>query len=455
MKKHLQLLALLLCGFIYGTAQTTFQKTYGTSAYESGMGLRQTFDGGFIIVANQIDTNNNPSTSLVLIKTNSQGDTTWTKKYNWLNITANAIIQTSDSGYAITGSYQSNTFLFKTDINGDSLWLQSYPSSYPSNGNALIQTYTNQYVIAGDYEILTSVCCGAFSMTISPNGNLVNSAGLGSGRAYDVQLSSDSNYVVSYSTINFGPPYPHLIKFDAISGSIIWDRSYLYSSEMRFARTNDNGYILVGVYYSPPGGNVIIKVDSDGYLQWAKKFQALLYFKSIVELPLGGYYITGGGIIQSDLLLFKIDDAGDSLWTRFYGDTAADGGSQIINTNDSGFAIIGYTYSYGAGGSDVYFIKTDSVGTASIKEHLLIQNQLKIFPNPCVNNFTVMFTTPKNAIAKIYLVNVFGENVFEKSINAVAGDNNIAIHFNLDNGIYFLKMILDEKSFNAKLLVVK
>ena len=77
-------------------------------------------------------------------------------------------------------------------------------------------------------------------------------------------------------------------------------------------------------------------------------------------IMVGQTYSFGAG--YGDVYLVKTDSTGDTLWTRTYGGIHDDGGYRVEQTTDSGYIIIGYTFSFGIGQEDVYIIKTNSVG---------------------------------------------------------------------------------------------
>ncbi len=79
-----------------------------------------------------------------------------------------------------------------------------------------------------------------------------------------------------------------------------------------------------------------------------------------------GFAITGitnsMGNGDYDLYLIKIDENGDTMWTLTAGGTDFDAGECVIETPDQGILASGLTYSFGAGNSDVFIVKTDSLG---------------------------------------------------------------------------------------------
>ncbi len=80
----------------------------------------------------------------------------------------------------------------------------------------------------------------------------------------------------------------------------------------------------------------------------------------------GGYAVLGStfsyGAGDYDLYLLRLDSLGDTLWSAVYGGPEADQGYDIQQTADGGFILTGKTKSYGAGDADLYLLKIDFLG---------------------------------------------------------------------------------------------
>ena len=63
-----------------------------------------------------------------------------------------------------------------------------------------------------------------------------------------------------------------------------------------------------------------------------------------------------------DMYLIKVNDLGDTLWTRTYGGPSYDEAWGIIPGSDGNFLVAGHTGSYGAGDADFYLVKIDPEG---------------------------------------------------------------------------------------------
>jgi hypothetical protein len=87
---------------------------------------------------------------------------------------------------------------------------------------------------------------------------------------------------------------------------------------------------------------------------------------SVQQTDDGGYIVAGYtysyGAGKSDIYLIKTNPLGDTLWTKTFGRERNERGYSVQQTDDGGYIAAGYTYSYGAGESDIYLVKTDSLG---------------------------------------------------------------------------------------------
>ncbi|MCP4427395.1 MAG: hypothetical protein GY803_23145 [Chloroflexi bacterium] len=80
----------------------------------------------------------------------------------------------------------------------------------------------------------------------------------------------------------------------------------------------------------------------------------------------GGYAVVGYtssmDAIQEDVYLARLDTQGELLWSKTYGGEGSDNGWAIVETEDDGFLITGFTNSFGAGEMDIYLVRTDAKG---------------------------------------------------------------------------------------------
>ena len=93
---------------------------------------------------------------------------------------------------------------------------------------------------------------------------------------------------------------------------------------------------------------------------------------SVVQTRDGGYAVAGYtdsfGAGDSDFYLLKIYPNGDLEWSKTYGGAGDDFGLSMVQTIDGGYALVGSTDSFGAGSSDVYLVKFDSSGNVEWDE---------------------------------------------------------------------------------------
>jgi hypothetical protein len=87
---------------------------------------------------------------------------------------------------------------------------------------------------------------------------------------------------------------------------------------------------------------------------------------SVKQTNDGGFIVAGTtssfGAGGQDIWLIKTDENGNTLWTKTFGGTGNDRAANVVHTNDNGYAVFGTTNSYGNGGDDFLLWKADSLG---------------------------------------------------------------------------------------------
>ena len=101
---------------------------------------------------------------------------------------------------------------------------------------------------------------------------------------------------------------------------------------------------------------------------WTKTFGGPLadVGNSVKQTTDGGFIVAATtssfGAGGQDIFLIKTDANGDTLWSKTFGGTGNDRAANVVKSNDNGYAIFGTTNSFGNGGDDFLLWKTDSLG---------------------------------------------------------------------------------------------
>ncbi len=301
------------------------------------------------------------------------GELDWVKNYGGSGEeTAQAVITTTDGGYAILGFSNSTDgdlvgkttmvndyWLLKLDIEGNLQWNKTYGGSKDDRGQSLVQTVDGGYALTG--------------YAMSDDGDGSNNEGF------------HDNWI---------------IKVDA-SGTLEWEKSYGFSGHDHsydILQTEDNGLFFTGfldITSARADGNTEkgnsltrhgvgefwgTKIDSKGNLEWRGYYGGTNNDRShaVVRSDDGGFVMSGftesndfdidNSRGSYDFWVVKIDNTGNLAWEKSFGGTGIERAQDIAKTNDGGFVITGSTFSNDVdisknnGESDIWLIKIDPVG---------------------------------------------------------------------------------------------
>lgn len=219
----------------------------------------------------------------------------------------------------------------------------------------------------------------AYIVKIDSSGNMEwqkNFGGTGTDEAWGIQQTSDGGYIMSGYTTSpeTGIQDAYLVKLNS-SGGMEWENSYGGSAPDWFdsiQETTDNGYIVAGATSTSSDDTsdaYLIKINSTGTIEWQNTYGGSSYdgAYNVQKTSDGGYVMTGStrssGVGYSTMYLVKTDSLGNLEWEKSYGGGGFEGASEVQQTPDGGYIVVGTTQSYGGGGADVYLVKTDSSGT--------------------------------------------------------------------------------------------
>jgi hypothetical protein len=344
---------------LVGASLELWSQTYGGTGGEVAYSLVVTSDGGFALAGVS------SSFGVWLVKTDSYGNMQWNKTYG--GGTAHSLIQTSDGGYALAGEIipsgaAQEFYVVKTDADGNMQWKRTYGGEHTDIAHSLIETSDGGFAIAGHTGWLFQ---DFLLIKTDAEGNMMwnrTYGGHDSDIAYSLVETSDRGYALAGESSSFDGLW--LVKTD-VDGNMMWNRTYEERSEdTSLVLTSDGGFAVAGGM----GDFWLVKTDNQGNMEWSRTYggKDIDRAHSLVQTSDGGYALAGGtssfDVGQGDFWLVKTDMDGNIMWNTTYGGKSIDIARSLVATPDGGFAIAGYTNSFGAGSHDFWLVKTDAQG---------------------------------------------------------------------------------------------
>ncbi|MFH0895659.1 MAG: T9SS type A sorting domain-containing protein [Bacteroidota bacterium] len=522
MKKLFTLCVVIVAALSSLSAQSTaFHVRYGNQPFTIPYGIQQTADGGYIQCGYVSD---GISYDAWLMKTSNTGTVTWSKKYHgngdcgFYDVT-----QTSDGGFIACGTFVSSVgsvdraLVVKTNSTGDTLWTRQYGTD-GEDFNQVIQCTDGGYAFAGTTN---SYANGAsndiYVVKTTSSGNIEWMKGIGIPDSVDwggsIQQTADQGFIVC-GTVRYsaGKRNAYLARFNA-TGDTLWTRVYLFAEDLEALDvivTTDGGFMLACNtldFATNDHDILLIKTDASGLVTWAQTYatqndeEPCNVFETTNGYHIGGYQENNS--YNYDALFIRVGTGGALLWSNAHGTSDDEEVFGMCKTSDGGFIGTGYMDKSGSPGIVYgYTIKTQSngyaagcnAGTASIIsnsatiqttragamdsgnellaggitasdagivdstycyfvgiEESDVNSQLSVYPNPTTGLVTLDLGDAQN-FSEIKIYNSIGGLVGSENVKSVSGKVIIDLS-KYGKGLFFLTSSNAEKTFSVKVLV--
>jgi hypothetical protein len=277
----------------------------------------------------------------------------WQRSFGGTNIDSLYAVKATADGGVIAGGY----------------------SESPPGGNKTAPFYGRSGFPGGDFWVVR----------LDATGDKLWEAAYG-GTASDVltalQQTTDGGYILAghtYSgvggikaTPNYGDEDYWVVRIDS-TGALLWERT-LGGHRGDFGtcvlQTRDGGFLVGGYSFSDPSGNKttpwygardiwLVRLNPQGDIMWDRSYGGSLYDSParILQIDDGGFLLAGwsnSGISANksspnhgdeDFWIVRIDAQGNRLWDQSFGGTRTDILNSIDATSDGGFILAGNSYS--------------------------------------------------------------------------------------------------------------
>lgn len=461
--------------------------SFGGLLNEDGFAGCVTSDGGYAVLGSTFSYGAGDY-DLYLLRLDSAGDTLWSATYGGPDTDQGFDIQqTADGGFILAGKTRSfgagdaDVYLVKTDFLGGEIWTRTFGDTGRDEGWSVRQTSDLGYIIAGKTNSRGAGADDFYLIKTDSAGDSLWSRTFGGANgesATAVRATLDGGYIVFGTTGSFGSGYSSMyaVKTDA-GGDSLWTAAYGGDKSdlgQAVELTPDGGFIFAGATASYGAGYsdmYLVKTDPSGAPEWERFYGGAEDDRaySVQVAPDGGFLVAGRtqsyGAGQYDMYAVRTDPVGLPNWSETYGGVKSDY-SRMALTHPDGFVLVGYTYSFSAGGSDAFLVKlrdTQATWVADFDDLLprnfeLAQN----YPNPFNLSTLIEFGVDRRDDFALTVYNILGQEVRRWRLGSLPSGTHAVTWDGLDesgrevsSGVYLYRLSTESQQLTRKMILLK
>jgi len=378
---------------------TEWARGYGGSASDKAWGVAVS-NGIGTVVAGSTNSFGAGSSDVWVLKLDALGNIVWQKAYGGSDgDIARDIITTSSGDIIVVGKTMSfgdwiaDAWVLRLDADGNIVWQKAYGGSgagdeanavVESNGNIIVAGHTYSFG-AGSSDVLV--------VKLDENGDIVWQrayGGSGSDEAWGVAVADNGDIIVVGETESFGSgSYDILVLRLDSDGSVVWQKAYgTTGADFAYdvAILGNGDIIVVG---QSGGKLLVLRLDSNGDIVWQKTYSIadddLAYGVAIAD---NGDIIVAGrttNYTEGDdyILILRLDSDGNVQWGKAYG-AGAEIAYDVALLSNGDIAVVGETSSFSEGGSsDFVVLRTSESGDFSANKFSIIDATVTVTSASC------------------------------------------------------------------------
>jgi len=298
----------------------------------------------------------------------------------------NSVARLDDNSFVIVGSSETGScedggaveaYVVKIGSDGILQWEKRFGESEKSSeANAVVIVDGNIYIAGSSYDEK-----GIWFLKLDQHGEILFSQDFNGTSCNDIILTLDNHLLFagakkSHEGDMFGDIF--LIK-TSLDGDTIWTKQYGDKEYLERARkviqNVDGSFIVLAEYWHVGVDNqqvLILKLDESGDVLWSRYYSSDfdVWGNSIIAED-DGFAIAGGNFTSSSIeaLIHKYNESGELLWSNKYQlDNNPTFFSEITPTNNGGYIATGTIGGHQIGWADVCLFKLDSNGNVLWKK---------------------------------------------------------------------------------------